>query len=241
MEEKDLLELLDSDEKPFEKDDKALEAKKSGGNPNSKFKGVRLWDKLDFVPKKLELEKMKKVGDSYAWYVNLVEESIPEETQKKILSLVGVLGKKGYTLRLTPDKTDKLGLAMLSVEDCKSIETYLPWGKFNEDIAEPTLKFPKSVGYEIAKGYTKVFDKVPAAVRAFYATRAHVFAGVTGDNPINFLICYTEGGAEGFKKGFDYKKEGSLGFFIAMCNELNIPIFNLKNDESFKRLVKLLA
>lgn len=236
MEEKDLLDLLDSDEKPFEKDDKAISSK--GGD---KPKRVNLWDKTDFTPKKLILENMNKVGKSYTWYLHLTENSIPEDVKKKILSLVGVLGKKEFTLRIVPDKADSMAAEMMGVEDCKSLETYLPWKKFNEGIETPTLAWPKSIGYEIAIAYNKNFVKLPAALRAIYAARSHTLVGENGDNQVDFFICYTEGGAEGFKKGYDYKKEGSLGFYISICNELNIPIFNLKNDESFKRLVKLLA
>lgn len=236
MEEKDLLDLLDSDEKPFEKEDKALDAKKFAGKP----KKENLWTKLDFTPRKLELEKMTKVGKSFAWYVYLTENSIPEETKKKILSLMAVLGKKEFVFRTIADKTDTLGIAMLAVADLTS-EVYLPWPKFNENMEEPTLSFPKEPGYEVAKAYDKFFDKKKPAMRAIYASQAHTLVGEKADNPVDFLICYTEGGSEGFKKGYDYKKEGSLGYYIAICNELNIPIFNLKNDESFKRLVKLLA
>ena len=234
MEENDLLELLDSDEKPFK------EEEKSSNKGNFKTQRVSLWDKLDFKPCKLELDKMAKSGKSYSWYVYLTEQSIPDEVVNKIEALAKALGKKDFVFRTIADKTDKVGNKILALEDCKK-EIYLPWAKFNESYPEPVLKYPTQTVYEICKAYMKGFEKCPAAVRAINSAYAHTMVGKDGNNQIDFLICYTEGGAEGFGKGFDFKKEGRLGYFISMCNELNIPIFNLKKEESFKRLVKILS
>ena len=230
----DLLGLLESDEKPFKEEDKEITKSKP------KITRPNLWDKLDFKPRKLELSNMSKEGNSFVWYSYLTDGSIPDEIVNKVKALVKALGGKKFVLRTIGDKTDKLGIELLNITECAH-EVYLPWRKFNEEITEPKLSYPKAEGYEVAKAYMKNFDKAPAAVRAINAAYSHSLVGEKCDNQVNFVLCYTDGGAEGFSKTFDYKKEGRLGYYIAMCNELNIPIFNIKNNDSFKRLVKILS
>ena len=57
------------------------------------------------------------------------------------------------------------------------------------------------------------------------------------DKPIDFLICYSEDGADSIKTT-NFKTTGPLSFAISVCEQLGIPVFNMKNETALKKLME---
>ena len=61
--------------------------------------------------------------------------------------------------------------------------------------------------------------------------------GANANQPLNMLIIYSECGTEVITKNTDFKKLGNLVFFLQVAAKSNIPVFNIKNADSRKRML----
>lgn len=228
----DLLDLLDSDEKPFK-------AREENNNSVKKQNGVNLWEKTDFKAIKIDVGSLRKTGRSFSVGYHIDKDHLPEEVEEKFLEIAKILGAKGYTFRHNGNVDDRLQNAILKIEDLK-VESYLPWKKFNIDIKKPVITSPSEKGYGIAFNSHKVFTKLPPAIRAILANQVHTLLGKECNDPVNLLIGYSSCGSEAIVKDMDYKKSGNLTFFLKVCGDANIPVFNLKSDTAIKRLAEFI-
>lgn len=233
----DMFKLLDTDEKPFKDSESASNNYKkpyTGGGAD-KPKTVSYWDKEDIVPVKIDVSKFNKEGKSFSVATFTGTNKLPADIKEKILEISKILLTKGYKFRHYGAADDELQNEIVSLE-MGTKETYLPWKKFNSNITKPYLSLGSGTAYGIAISNHKVFMKLPASVRAILANQVHVMLGKECDNPIDLLLAYTACGSEHIGKGMDYKVTGSLTFFLTVCGESNIPVYNLKKEDCIKRL-----
>jgi len=195
------------------------------------------WGNPDVTPEKIDATKLHKSEKSYnlVVYTNGVE--LADSYKKKILELASALAAKGYKFRHTGNSDDALQNAILKI-DGLSYDSYLPWIKFNTNITTPKMKRPTACGYKIAAGAHKIFAKFKNGPRAVLARNVHATLGASCTDPVNFILAYTEDGAEGFVKDMDFKVTGDLVFYLNLAKNANIPVFNIKNGESLKRLIE---
>lgn len=235
MNEEELFAQLDSTEKPFQNElnDLNNKPKKTFGNTE------RLWDKTDFDPKPINPEVFKKEGKSFAISYYGDERTISDDVVNTFVKVATGLSSKGYTFRHNGGATDKLQNEILAISNIK-VESYLPWGKFNEKVFKPILKYPTKLGYEHMFGYHKAAPKLPAVIRARLASQIHSLLGKDCINPCDLLLCYNELGDEYIKKDTDFKKLGNLSFYFKVCKASNIPVYNLKKEDAIKRIIELI-
>lgn len=226
----DALELLNSDEKPFQAEEK--QQKKPDKN--------NLWNKNDFVPKKIRLEDLKREGKSYSILYSYDHTVVPEDQVETLSKLALTFSSLDYIFRSMAGSKDPIQNAILKEEKVKS-EVYLPWKSFNPDIAKPYLLYPTEEAYTIACNYHKVFNSLPPTARAILATTIHLLLGKDLKNPLSLCLIYSECGTETLKgKDIDYKKLGHLGFVIRVCADANIPVYNLRSSDGLTRLIEFL-
>ncbi len=176
-------------------------------------------------------------------YLMTGTQDVSEVAIEKGRSIATSLLKLGYTLRSTLNgDRDKLN-AVATVAAMDKCEIYLPWYKYGSDEKlrrSAVLKQPSKTAYEIATKYSRVFDSLKPVVRAFIARDVHVVLGLDCNTPIDFLLCYSDDGAE--TKQEVSAKTGNIGNYIRLCDECNIPVFNLRKegaiDERFKGFIK---
>lgn len=234
--EDDLLELLGSDEKPFQsKETNTTTERKPYTGGNDKPKQENYWDKEDIAPVKIDASKFSKSEKTYSVCVYVGNEKLPSDVKEKIIEISKVLLTKGYKFRHYGSADDELQNAIIDIE-IGSKETYIPWKKFNPNITKPILSLGTGTAYGIGLDNHKVFMKLPAPVRAVLANNVHVMLGKDCNDPLDLLISYTKCGSEHLTKKMDYKLTGSLTFFLSVCGESNIPVFNIKNEDCIKRI-----
>lgn len=231
MDEEELLELMDSNDKPF-KDHET----KQDSNQKKNFKGNSLWDKTDFQPLKINVANLKKSSKSFtvSWYTE--DRKIPEEDKEKIVKVCKALVMQGYKFRHNGSKDDEVQNAVLAIENIE-VESYLPWSKFNENIKNPFMKYATEVGYRIATNYHKVYAKLPSTVRAIIASGVHSLLGKECIDPVDIFVCYSSTGEETVGKDTDFKKLGDLVLKFRVCSDANIPVFNMKKEDTISRIV----
>jgi len=194
------------------------------------------WDKQDIQPSTIDVSKFSKKGKSFVLYVH-PENDIPEEAANNILALARGLMAKGYTFRHTGNKDNNLQSKIVKLED-SVVKSYLPWKKFNTTVTDPILATP--LGYRIAIGVHKAYMKLPPAVRAILARDVNAMLGVDATDPVDFIITWSDGGAEALSKNSDFKKIGNNSFCLMIASRANIPVVNVFNTNFIDKMKDLI-
>lgn len=249
----DVFDALESGEEPFKdsndnkpsyNNNKQNYKQNYNGYNKSNFKPKQesLWDKTDFKPMLIDAIKLKSFGNCYCLYTYVPKGSttgIDENDYKTLLSVAKSLNTRDYVFRHNQDAENKLANDILNIENIKS-ESYLPWGKFNSKIEKPKRFSPSKEAYSIALAYHAKFKDIPPAVRAILANTVDTLLGPNCTTPVNFLLCWTECGSEKYKSKMDYSKAGSLPYWLKLCEDANIPVFNFKNKTALNDLKEIL-
>lgn len=223
----DVLNTLDSDEKPF-----ATEKKKP--------KKENLYDSTEITPVKLDPEKFI-LGKKYFTFMYYVPETyiLPEDIAAKFIKLAIALFDKGYRYRVYYNSKDTV-TAKLQETHGDYIDYYTPWKLkyvpkgINVKQAQPTKE-----AYGIAFNNHKIFIELKAPLRARLAAEVHTLLGHDCITPNTFIITYSPNGAESLGTGknrVDYKEIRSLVFPYRIATAASIPIYNLKNDDAITRI-----
>jgi hypothetical protein len=168
----------------------------------------------------------------YKAYGGLCNPDAPDSVMSQMKTLAERLEAKGYTLRTNGAKGGEASMEAGSSD----VEAHIPWRNFNEHPSKlnRTTDEAKAVIRQFAPG----FDGLKPAVQTIIASKAHVILGKDLKNPIQFLICWTQDGAETMAQR--NAKTGYIGVGIALAASLKIPVFNLKNPDALERLKQFL-
>lgn len=226
----DLLDLLESDDKPFAKEQ---ETKPQERYTEKKDK-INLWEDIDIKPIKVDTTELHSVGKTFTFVAFGADDNTA--IAEKISEISKVLLNKGFIFRYNGDN-NKVYNKILDI-DLSKVEMYIPWKKFNTDVNAKMSK-PEAVAYHHAAEYHKGFKKLPNSVRAILARDVHVLLGESCKNPVRFLLCYSPDGAETIKT-LKFATTGNISFSISICDLIGIPVFNLKNDDALSRLSEYL-
>ena len=79
---------------------------------------------------------------------------------------------------------------------------------------------------EVASRFHPAWNRCSKAVRQLHGRNAMILLGSNLNTPVNFGICWTKDG----------KATGGTGLGIRIANAYNIPIFNLHDPETLKRV-----
>jgi hypothetical protein len=94
-------------------------------------------------------------------------------------------------------------------------EIFLPWPYFNKSTSE--LIRPSKAAYELAAKIHPAWNKLSFGATALHARNCHQILGWELNDPVNVVICWTEGG----------KQVGGTATAIKLAKQHKIPILNL--------------
>lgn len=232
--EEDVMEMLDSNEEPF---------KSSTDNAKDKKpKKESLWDKTDFTPLKLDVSKFLEDTPKSFWvYLYTTDSVIPDTIKVKLEKIATVLAKKNWQYRCNASSKENVLNSLISIENLQT-NIYLPWKSYNDKVPiKPTLAYPNASAYRVATAYNKKFLELPPAVRAIYANIVNSVYNVDCNDPVKLVLVYTSCGTEKLKPKMDFKTLGNLPFIIKLCDEADIPLINIKNDDAISRIASVIA
>lgn len=170
------------------------------------------------------------------FYTGIGSRSTPKEILELMAKIASKLEELGWTLR-----SGGAGGADLAFESgVKTLkEVYLPWKGFNG--SDSDLYNISSRALHIASenhpNWTWLSANKPSVCKLM-ARNVYQVQGYNLDKNSSFVICWTEDGCE--RDEDRTAKTGGTGLAISVASKLGIPVFNLANEESLKRVMKLL-
>jgi hypothetical protein len=237
----DIFDMLESDEKAFQQPaaQTQQETKNTYTNNFNKPKKVSLWDSEDIKPVKISVSDMSRSKKTFGVFLHSVKEPLSPEMEERFINFAKALFTKGYTFRYNGDKSDQLALKIVALPNSK-VDCYLPWKKYNEEFMNPVTMSPSEKAYGIAFNSHGRFMKLPPSVRAILSRDIHVMLGKDCNDPLNIALIYNLDGSETVDKKTDYKQQGNTTFVLRVTGESDIPVFNLKTDNSTQRLIEFI-
>lgn len=224
----DIFDMLDNGETISAKPEK--EVKPSYQNNKERTNYNPNWNNTNISPATLKRENMVTDGKAFTLVTSYRTEQLPEEAKNKIEKVMSYLASKGLTYRNMTAGSDEFGKELMNKFENK--ETYLPWRNFNKEIKAPAIFQPSELSYRVAVNYHKSYLKLPDIVRTLLACKMHTVLGKNCNEPVKFILAWSECGSESFKKDMDWKKLGDLSMFIKIAKDLAIPFINI-NSSSF--------
>ena len=111
-------------------------------------------------------------------------------------------------------------------------QIFLPWKSFNGNCS--TLYPP----FKLASIIHPVYNKLSTKAQTLIARNMHQILGIGLDDPVDFVVCWTQDGCES-EKTYSIKT-GGTGSAIVLASRLDIPVYNLSNAGSFSYVVNVL-
>lgn len=233
----DLFDILESGEPAFKQEKPTNSYNNNSYNKDRKPfpKKETLWDKTNITPVKVDVTAFNKTGKTFSIALPNATTKIPDSVLEKMKELAKVLSQRGFTYRHLGAHDDVVQNDILTAEGVK-VESYRPWKKFNPNIEHPANPELTEKSYGIAVNSHRAFATLPSPVRAILATNVQLLLGRDCNNPLDLLITYSDCGSEALGKGVDYKILKNLTFMYKVCEDSNIPVFNLKKDDAIQRI-----
>lgn len=173
-----------------------------------------------------EFDGVAKVYISYAVASN---ENVPANVIEEFKSIIPELEKAGFILRVSAMKN--------SIDDhvrnlTENKEVILPWRGFNEVEDGNTYTSPETKA--IAKLFQPGYDSLSKGVQLIVAKNVRLALGNDSRSPVNFVLCWSEDGAE--TNATKTSATGVVGHLIAVASAAHIPVYNLGNTGCLERL-----
>lgn len=151
------------------------------------------------------------------YYTGIGSRECPSEICAKMTKLAKYLAGKKYILRSGgADGADKAFEQGVWVPRLKEI--YLPWKGFNGSNSLLFISHPDAEA--IAKKYHPRWNDLGSGAKKLHTRNVHQILGKDLKTPSKFVICWTSDG----------KISGGTGQAMRIAKDMNIPIFNLRNQ-----------
>lgn len=147
-------------------------------------------------------------------YCGIGSRTTPENVLEKFVNIAGVLAKNGLVLR----SGGAVGADMMFEIGCDlssgAKEIFLPWKNFNNNKSE---KFTICDGaLEMAEEFHPAWDRLSDKARLLMARNSYQVMGETLDDPVDFVICWTENGG----------LVGGTSQALRIAKRYGIPVYN---------------
>lgn len=130
---------------------------------------------------------MAKTKEAYKPYAIACTETVPGDVLDILIELAEDLEASGFILRTGGNEVDTEIIE--AVQDQEKVELFLPWEGFND--WDHTVK-PMVGAYEMAWKYHPTWAELHEDDRRIHARTSHVIMGHDLNQPVKFLICYTD-------------------------------------------------
>ena len=146
------------------------------------------------------------------YYAGIGRRTIPDEIRESFERFGEFAQSQGFILR--SGGADGADTAFEKYVRPENKEIYLPWRGFNGHTSK--LFTPSKEAFSMAARFHPNWDNLSAGVQKLMARNVHQLLGLTLEQPVEFVVCWTENGSS----------TGGTGQGIKMAETLNIPVFN---------------
>jgi len=170
------------------------------------------------------------------FYTGIGARKTPDDILYLIGNIASNMGESGFTLRSGgangADSAFEKGCCVVNGKK----EIYLPWKGFNGNKSD-LYEIPDAAFIQAEIFYMPSrWKHCKQSVKKLMARNMQQVRGKNLDVKTDFVICWTPDGCETLT---DRKRTtGGTGQAIAYADALNIPVFNLANEGTIKRITK---
>lgn len=162
-------------------------------------------------------------------YAGIGSRKVPQAIGRKMTKMAKMLRNKGFILRSgAAPGSDSFFEAGAGIDK----EIYLPWNNYQGNPSGLVVNNP--LAFEIAKKYHPDYSKLSQGAQKLMARNSHQILGLNLNDPVKFVICWTPDGCQSHEGRSN--KTGGTGQAISIASDLDIPIYNLRNEDSLELL-----
>ena len=157
--------------------------------------------------------------------------AVPEAKLQLLLNTCKALFNLGYIYRSQASNRSATDKAIRGLPNAK-YEIYKLWAKASHDGGEDAdvgSEGTNKAAYQAAAFYHKRFLEQKDFIRCIYARNTQIVFGENLNDPVDFILAYTECGSNSFGKTFDIKTARDAWYMFKLANVGNISIFNVNN------------
>ena len=157
--------------------------------------------------------------------------AVPEAKLQLLLNTCKALFNLGYIYRSQASNRSATDKAIRGLPNAK-YEIYKLWAKASHDAGEDAdvgSEGTNKAAYQAAAFYHKRFLEQKDIVRCIYARDTQLVFGENLNDPVDFILAYTECGSNSFGKTFDIKTARNAWYMFKLAGAGNISIFNVNN------------
>ena len=171
-------------------------------------------------------------------YSGIGSRIVPPEIESQLVAVGCYLASLGINLRSGAaegaDAACERGCDMVN----GSKEIFLPWRKFSNHRSE--LWVIPDEAYAVAKTYYPYdWNRAKDTTKRFMARDCMQVSGLTLDNFVEFVVCYTRDGCE--HDDDRTQTTGGTGQAISYASLNDIPVFNLYNEGRWEELLDFIT
>lgn len=104
---------------------------------------------------------------------------------------------------------------------------FLPWKNFNKSGSSLYQVHPTALA--LAENVHPHFKHMRRPVKLLIARNMHQVLGLSLNDPVEFVVCWTKDGCESHQT-YNPSKTGGTGSAIALASKCNIPVYNIFNQ-----------
>ena len=157
--------------------------------------------------------------------------AVPEAKLQLLLNTCKALFNMGYIYRSQASNRSATDKAIRGLPNAK-YEVYKLWSKASHDggeDAEVGSEGTNKAAYQAAAFYHKRFLEQKDFIRCIYARTTQIVFGENLNDPVDFILAYTECGSNSLSKTFDMKTARDTWYVFKLASVGNISIFNVNN------------
>ena len=207
----------------------------SWGNKGSNKKSGDLYSDTNISPVAIDLSKFVKSNKKT--FAVTDNGAVPEAKLQLLLNTCKALFNLGYIYRSQASNRSATDKAIRGLPNAK-YEIYKLWSKASHDGGEDAdvgSEGTNKAAYQAAAFYHKRFLEQKDFIRCIYARNTQIVFGENLNDPVDFIIAYTECGSNSFGKTFDIKTARDAWYVFKLANVGNIFNVNNKNfGDDFK-------
>lgn len=166
------------------------------------------------------------------FYTGVGSRKTPADIQELMYGLAYLLANRGWTLR----SGGAQGADTAFQKGANGImEIYRPRGEHQLSHTISTYSDAQwNEAMSLASQVHPAWHRCPDYARALHARNAFQVFGANLDHPSEALVCWTPCGAQ--TEAECTRETGGTGTAIRLASRANIPVYNLRDPESFERL-----
>ena len=181
--------------------------------------------------------KVSTTNDQAPRYAGVGSRETPADVLALMRLLAALLGRAGWVVRSGAADGADTAFEQGADDVGAPKEIYLPWAGFNK---HPSPLYGASAkAFELASQFHPAWERLGRGPRSMHARNCSQVLGKELDSPSVLTVCWTPDGCE--SAATRRRTTGGTAMAIVLSEHFGVPVYNLYNGASRRKLVSYLA